>query len=525
MVKFYRAKFYQLVASFEFKVLACLFLGYLLINGISIYTSSFNGATCAYVKNDESATGLAEIAVRLNVLNVNENYDATTLKFPVLLFKYTDRENFTNIPTLDEFRKYYKSDDIEFGDDLIDSDHKFRLDVAKGKTLNEEELYNDYVMLYNSSFKGEPHMRASFKVKRSGLYCAYIATPAIDGPKRIIKLGIAFKNSFGDLSYYSHLLSSQMKYFVAIGSVLAVYFQFYTQRFRNQRDSEAGSKLIPVTIIRLVTMKVFLDMFSLICFYASNYENIFNALFDLVSHWNSILNLLTYCFIYSIVSVYGPLCAITTKFDFNDPVPRIWGILSALGVLLTEEFRDTFKNSYTARLFSDKETDLLFISSQLVPIVWKVFIVASFRRTKKAMLINNDTQYLKPLKHSLAFLIISPIIFTALTSFVFKTSFMQVLLFNPLYDIPATIKSFKVVYFDLVNTSVTEVAKLDPNLNLASIWSKQLTIYANAIFLFFMWIKNNKGLSYVVEDFEAKYEPLDGDVNESEEEEAEEIHA
>ncbi|KAK6462728.1 hypothetical protein DFJ63DRAFT_313857 [Scheffersomyces coipomensis] len=528
MVKFDRLKVYNFVTSFRFKFTVYFLLVASLIIGSVVYTTSFNGATCAYVKIEEGAASLAEVAVRLNVLEVNENYDATTLKFPVLIFKHSDRENFTNIPTLDDFRKYYESDDIEFGDDLIDSDHKFRLDVAEGKTLNEDELYNDYLMLYNSTLKGKPHMRASFKVKRSGLYCAYIATPAIDGPKRALLLGIAFKNSFGDLSYYAHLLSSQMKYFFGIGIVIAVYFQFYTLRFRNERDSYFSSKSISsvsLSIIRLFTLKAFLDIFQLIGLNTSNHEILSISLLSIFVMYNTILEIYIYSGVLDVALGYGTIVAINNKSHFNEPIVMKYTALTSITIFVTLSGMvnyggpNLFSNSYSARFFSNKTMDLLFISAQLLPIVWKVLILASFRRTKKAMLNNNDIQYLKPLKHSLAFLIVSPIIFTALTSFVFNTSFIQVLLFNPLYDIPATIMRLRVVYFDLVNTSVSEVIRFDPNLNLASMWSQYLTFYANAIFLFVMWVKNNKGLLYVVEDVEAKYEPLDGDVKEEEENE------
>ncbi|KAK6462727.1 hypothetical protein DFJ63DRAFT_313856 [Scheffersomyces coipomensis] len=526
MVKFDRAKLYQAVTSFQFKFIVFYCLGIFLIYP-SFTTTNFNGATCAYVKNEEGAVGLAEVAVRLNVLKVNEQYDASTLKFPVLLFKYTDRENFTNIPTLDDFRKYYESEDIEFGDDLINSDHKFRLDVAEGKTLNEAGLYNDYIMLYNSSFKGEPHMRAGFKVKRSGLYCAYIATPAIDDPSKGLMLGIAFNNSFGELSYYAHLLSSQMKYFVAIGSVLAVYFQFYTLRFRNEGDSYFSSKSISsvsLSVTRLFSLKVLFEILPLIGFNTSNHEIVSSIFLAIGIIYNALFNIYIYSGILNVALGYGVITAINLKHVLKDPMVQKYIALIVVTIFVTFSGvlnyggPNIFNNSYSARLFSNKMTDLLFISAQLLPIVWKVLILASFRRTKKTM-INNDTQYLKPFKHSLAFLIVSPIIFTALTSFVFNASFIQVLLFNPLYDIPATIMRFRLVYFDVVNTGVSEVTKFDPNLNLASMWSQYLTFYANAIFLFVMWVKNNKGLLYVVEDVEAKYEPLDGDVKEEEENE------
>ncbi|KAK6462725.1 hypothetical protein DFJ63DRAFT_338640 [Scheffersomyces coipomensis] len=540
MVKFDRAKFYQLVASFEFKVFVCMFLGSILVDTVSEYTTSFNGATCGYVKNDEGAAGLAEVAVRLNLLKVGEQYDASSLKFPVLLFKYTDRENFTNIPTLDEFRKYYTTDGPKFGNKLIDSDNnKFRLDVAEGKSLNIDDLYNDYIMLYDSGLKWEPHMRASFNVKRSGLYCAYIGSPNVDGPDRAIMLGIGFKNSFGDLNYYAHLLSSQMKYFVVIGSVMAFYLHYYSQRFINQGDSCFSFRSISsisLCIKRLFTGIVLLNIFSLISFNIPSSEFIKTVLLGTVFSSSKMLEISIYATILNFALGYGIITAINSKLHMKEPSIKRYSLLTQLGMFLiikgmsSANFLNAFNNSYSARLFSNKVIDLFFAVFQLLPVVWIGLILSNFKITNMTMVNTRDIQYLKPFNLSLICLNVSPVISATVTSFLFKTSFMQVLLFNPLFDIPASITSFKVVYFDLINTSVTEVAKLDPNLNLASIWSQQLTIYVNVIFLFFMWIKDNKGLLYVIEDAEAKYEPLDSDIKEAEqkeaeEDESEEIHA
>ncbi|KAK6462723.1 hypothetical protein DFJ63DRAFT_170417 [Scheffersomyces coipomensis] len=515
---FDRLNLYQFITSCQNKPGACFFFGTIFFLMISSYTSNFNGATCGYVKNDKGTVGLAEVAVRLNVLKVNEQYDAATLKFPVLVFKYTDRENFTNIPTLDVFRKYYESDDIEFGDYLINSDHKFRLDVAEGKTLNEDELYNDYLMLYNSTLKGKPHMRASFNVTRSGLYCAYVATPPLHGAKKTIKLGIGFKNSFGKFSYYAQLLSSQLKYFFITTSLILTCICYDHHRFTKQGVSvnfDSISRIFGM-VMSYFAAKIIFNIISVICLYSSNEFSDFSLKMNYIS--NVSLLFITYDSILRAALGYGTISAI--NFETFVPVNLSASVLLSFFLSFIEMVLvDPFDNSSSSILYSSWFKDILFISAQLLPTVWKVVIVACFNRTKKIMILKGQTRYLNPLQQSILFVIVSPIICAGITSKMFNTNFKKVLLFHPLYDIPATIMKLRVVYFDVLNTSVSEVGKLDPNLNLASIWSEALNIYANVIFIYFTWFKDNKGSLFVIEDVEAKYEPLD--VKEKEKEENE----
>ncbi|KAK6462722.1 hypothetical protein DFJ63DRAFT_313851 [Scheffersomyces coipomensis] len=469
-----------------------IFIGQLVLRAVNWYVpTEFNGATCAYIKNDDTKSKkVGNINIAVEYLTLKDKSDSLELDLPVLIFKYTDRTNFTNIPTLDEFRKHYHTPDVKFNEDLINfNDNKFNLHLVEDEILNENHILNDHLH-YNPQLTQTSVI--NFKVKRSGLYCAYVAVPP---NAKNVELSTHFENSYGQLSYYQYLHSNLLIYFTIVGGIITIYLNLYIQKFKTKGEGILDRKSISSisnSIVYLFTWKV---LFDFILIFALNYlndssENNSNSL---SIYGGSLDNLITNAIVLSAWG-YG---IITNKTDDTKDRLHSLVMVSSMLLVITAFVADDYVNfpaHFTSKQYLELIYSLSFAIKELIPALSIILIPIGFYKTQKAMVDKKDTQYLNPLKYSLLFLLISPFIVTSITSLIFNVDYIQLWLFNSTYDLVSSINSLKIVFFDVLDPTVSEISRLDPNLNLASIWSQYLTLYANVIFLFFIWVKDNKGL-------------------------------
>ncbi|KAK6461118.1 hypothetical protein DFJ63DRAFT_216851 [Scheffersomyces coipomensis] len=497
--------------------------------------TNFNvqGASCNLVKKISNSRSDAYISLYVDSISVLDQSVLATLKFPILIFKYTDIKNFTNLPIYSEYSTLYKSDKAQLYQDLIDFEaNKFILKPSgNGNTeFNEHDIYNDYITLDNKTPEeekkdGEPdnfdHIDIYFPIERSGLYCIYIAPP-IDKSITDMSVPIQFQNSYGYLSYVFYLVYTQTKYIILISCVMFGYLLNYILQFKidSQFNNMNSISLISRVLIFYTLLPfIFLNFLKLLTYYLQNsFSNyyILNWLANFTVFLDQAYQIVIRFFILLFSMGYGviyyhngnsknyrmmPEKAISKAFTMliiNLVLLALFTFIDVNSFVSSpykfQQPSSVGKGSNNYKFIAVFHSILSFVVG-IYPFAWVILSVINYFKTKKIISkfpinstanSNTSEKIMTAFKRSILVIFILPLVAGLLTGFYLVYSIVK--------SIPLPSNPNDKIEMENYQTQLIEASLSNSSNLLFIIWSQTLEYFLMIGLMYAIWIRDNTGI-------------------------------
>ncbi|KAK6457275.1 uncharacterized protein RJT20DRAFT_38345 [Scheffersomyces xylosifermentans] len=493
-----------------------------------------SGAVCSFLK----ASPKDQASISLYIDNF-ENVGDTKLKeltFPVLILKYTDIVNFTNLLPAEVYNEMYSEKDIgkiQAYDGLVNFEtNKFDLKLYKDyKEIDDKVIFNDYIALDTPDHKDSSHVDINFKVDRSGLYCVYIAPPTTLGLSELT-VPITFKNPYGTLPYVLYVQYTQQKWLVIIGLAIFAYLFNYILRFKVGDDfSNLNSiSLISRTVVFYVLIPyiILAATLAIIGFFENRYvsSRFWDTLYDLHTSALVIFTIVLNFFICLFAMGYGVVYYHRGNSRNYRMIPKrlflkakilLYVNLAAAILLRLFALVDTKKASTLDFASTGSEMPHISTDSKLLtiifaavasitgimPFIWFIVSLVYYFKTKKVINTfppstdteapgsNSNEKTLTAFRRSILVIFVLPI---ATMLVIFPIYFHRVykMMQGSMPDhIPKERETLELM---ILQVHIAESIWLDTKNWLLLFWAHYLNFFILVILIYFIWIKENNGL-------------------------------
>ncbi|KAK6205168.1 uncharacterized protein RJT21DRAFT_13659 [Scheffersomyces amazonensis] len=470
-----------------------------------------NGASCGLVKKISGSKDPAFIHAYVDNLYTTDESLIPTLKFPIIIFKYTDIANFTNLPTFTKYDSLYKEDKAELYKDLVDFEtNKFKLDLAKDAQFNEADIYNDYITLDNKD--DSEHIDVIFPVERSGFYCVYIAPPT-DQSLTSVTIPVTFKNSYGNLGFTYYLENTQRIYVIIIACVFFGYLLNYILQFKVDDDFKnlnSVSLISRVLVFFVVLPYIFLNIYLWFIFFLLNRISesyLLNVLANfgiaLGSTFQVVLNYFTLLFAmgYGVIYYHNGNSKNYRMMPQKSLSHASYLLIANLVLLIAFIFLDI--NAVKANPFVNNRTDvenskfvtrahsaLGFILS-IISFLWLILSIVNYFKTKKIISkfpTGTNDKLITAFRRSILVIFVLPV-------FIFFLS-VGVLIYKLLHNIKLPTQGVSDLEMEVFQIKIMETSLLESSGLLFVIWSEKLTFFLTIGLMYAIWVKDNTGVIY-----------------------------
>lgn len=485
------------------------------------------GVSCAPITYNPKSKLPATIELYISLITLDDQDKLKDFKFPVLIFHATDVYNFSNIPEISAYDEEYYSNWSLLRDTVVDgSGNKFKIDIASGyPELDSSKLLNTYVALDTDENAGKPeHIDVIFPVKKTGIYCVYIAPPA-DGIVEL-KVPIRYQSSYGFLTLSQYAFYSQYKYLITIGVALFAYLFYYIVKMVGSDFNALNSLSVisRLTVFYIIPPAIFMQIIDYILLgvknkhIASNVNNrafeFFEATFDIIESLFSVY----FSAIFLLFSMgYGVIYYHKGSRKYREmPLPLLKkvkilfivnAVACALRIICGEDgtlspmYGQTLKLLFPQMILYNRRSWFVSIIAALsgfaalmLPLVWSICSIYYYFKTKKLIAKfppvqsgNSDTneKIAKSFRRSVIVIIGLPSFIFILGMFVFG---FQAGMSNPqLYA-----KKFHNDEERLL--VIYEYMVLGDRLESVTFWVSISAYYITVVLFYFIWVRGNNGL-------------------------------
>ena len=491
------------------------------------------GVSCLSILTEPEASRQGRIKVSLDGLEFYDGGKPDDLKVPVLLFRYEDILNFTTLPSYEEYDKGYTSNysssklnwESYFLKDTVEcEENKFILNLYDGyNEIDEKRIYNGFL----DASKENGNNEAVLPVKKSGMYCVYIAPP-IDKNIKIMSAPVHFRYSrlYSSNMWYSHYC--QTKYIIGVGLLLAAFLIKDTLKFTKDKQLSITNMpiiskavifyvLVPLlSFISLEWLSIFIETHCnltsrKICFF--EYFRLTNEWIQ--RNWKILLRFYVLLFTMGYGVIYYHRGASRTFSKMPKRTKNVAWSLFITNIILSNANKaydkyDTYLMTYPIGFICT----LCSFGSFIFPFVWYFVSFIYYFKTKNIIKklpptstvtegIDANTRIMKAFKQSSLVIFISPTIsglawFSSYARVAIKTFFSMMNEISSELDVSdeelsreLLIKLVKLSHYIMRFTQDTMMSSFDE-------WPGAMKIYLTIALLYVIWIRNNNAL--VVED-------------------------
>lgn len=488
-----------------------------------------SGAVCQLVTLKPSRPGT--ISLLIGSVTSDKSKDEI-YKVPVLIFKFSDLRNFTNLGPAEAYNELYsqgKDGKIEVYNNLVNfKDLRFDLNLYKDyESIDEAEIYNGYVTTDKTD---KDHYLIFFTPQRSGFYCVYVA-PQVDLEISDLDIPIVFKSSTGYLNPIQYLVYSLEKILAVLGIFLFGYLLNYILKFKIGQDFKNMNSISLISrgiIFYLLLPYIFLVICSVFVYFLQN--NWYTSALAVLVHLSSILFALS--FLFEVVFRYFILLfsmgyGVIYYHKGNSRNYRViparllnrakWlliinSVAGLIFAILSDSWGDVNSSplkQYSGLSVSNLPTNSSFIRyltlvvSTIVgfaPLVWFSLSIYYYFQTKKVIAkftpveeqggFSND-QITSAFRKSILVIFVLPVFVFLLVGLLYVWRVVKMVKGHPIGDFPEERVPAEVLAYTIL---LTEQLLLDKRSWLGLIWTGILYLYFQIVLVYFIWIKGNNGI-------------------------------
>lgn len=485
------------------------------------------GAVCLALQ--KSGKKPAYIKLHVNTIAIDTDVGSSQpndYKIPFLIFRYVDIANYTNIPDLYDYHENYP---LEVPPQVEDG--RFVLEFAPGhQETDPQRMVSEYLTW------GDGVLEIKYEVPESGVYCVYIAPPRDAGLVELV-VPVLYRSLSGYLPFTEYVVYSQLKYGVLIGAALFGYLVHSILKhrvgddFKNLNNISIISKA--VLFLGLAPQVVIMGINTLIFGFQNNFIPsayhfwLFDC-FKIALEWaNSMFEIfrqfliLVFAMGYGVIYYHRGGSSNYRKFPSRLST-RALTLLVANGVTFSVyEVLNYFMDNYSHVMFDPSFDNLLLQISphlhsgiiylfytvleflnQLFPLVWFVYTLVSYFKTKKVIAkfppislnhansTEQNNKIITAYARSIIVIFVFPVVVGLLMMSVVISRYMKASEIDtfPDYEDDTPYR------YSLWEIRQLETTAFDPWVLLPMIWVSFFSAYGVIVGLYAIWIKDNNGL-------------------------------
>lgn len=509
------------------------------------------GASCAPILKKGSKD--AFVSVRVSQLQLEKGKSLDDVKIPILVGRYLDFDNFSSAPHLEDFVKEYSGKGDGYKKYVDWGSSKFKLDVKQGyPAVDDKRVRTDYIQFPKSGDKSQDHGLFRLDVPETGVYCVLIAPPVDAGIKKL-QVPVKYRNSYGYLPFSLYEFHSKIKYAVLIGVLTTIYFIHFMITKKLGKDFKNMSKISVIS--RAIVFYIQPAHYLILClwlqlnwirnkFISSDTASPIYSVLRFITLWLSSsfdilisFAVLLFAMGYGVIYYHRPTASnfrLLPKPSLNKALILLVCNLSSITLamllepsklansVMYDENLPLFVETTAKSATFSQQLYMLFISvSSLFPIIWFVFTIVFYFKTKKTIKQFPPAPAGTPNADEMNQGIVTSFRKSLLVLFVLPFFVILIVVSSVTYSASKYVQNDGQT-FDNSGSTMAIVRVIEIQMTMISRssllkWTPFLINYALYCSLFFIWIRDNNGL--VVDNNEQGYsDPAQFDVTDSDDE-------